>query len=231
MVLTLTRSVWLGTLVGLVAAAVVTPSLRRRLPVLLAGGAALVGAVLMAVPSLAQLVVERLTTERSVFDRANTNAAALRMIADKPIDGVGWMRFESLSADWVRQSDNYPVTQVAIEVHNVVLSRAAELGVVGAALWVACILAGPVRAVLHQPRASDLTDWRLVLIAFGSLWAVTIMVSPVPYQLPNNLLWLIAGMVLTDYLVGSEAENPVIRRIRDRPAPPAPQAGREALDA
>lgn len=199
--LTLTRSVWLGTVVGVLAMALLTPSLRRRLPLIIAGGVALVGAILMTLPSLTQLVVDRLTTQRSVYDRANTNAAALRMVADHPIDGVGWTRFMPLSADWVRQSDTYPITHVAIEVHNVVLGRAAEVGLVGAALWVGCVLAGPVLAVIRRPRDPALEDWRLVLIGFGCLWGIAIMLSPVPYQLPNNFLWLLAGLVLRDHLV------------------------------
>jgi O-antigen ligase len=207
MLLTLTRSIWLGTALGTVAVAVLNPVSRRRLPVIAGGALALVGGLLLTVPALSDLVVDRLTTERSVFDRQNTNAAALRMVAEHPIDGVGWVRYLDLSVDWVRQSDSYPITSVEIEVHNVVLSRAAELGLVGAALWVGCVLAGPGLAVLNRPSDRELQSWRLAFIAFALMWGVTIMVSPVPYPLPNNLLWLSAGIILRDYLMSSRGGN------------------------
>jgi hypothetical protein len=146
-----------------------------------------------------------------VFDRQNTNAAALRVIEAHPLDGIGWMRFLPESIDWVRQADSYPVTNVDIEVHNVVLSRAAELGLVGAALWICCVLAGPVLAVLRRPIGPDLSDWRLVLLGYGCVWVSCTMVSPVPYVLPNDLLWLLAGLLLRDHLVTGAPAVPLAR--------------------
>jgi O-antigen ligase len=198
--LTLTRSVWIGTSLGVLVLVLVVPALRRRVHLFAAAAVAGFGALLMLVPSLAPTLIQRLTTERSVYDRQNTNAAALRVIAAHPLDGIGWMRFLGQSIDWVRQADGYPVTNVDIEVHNVVLSRAAELGLVGAALWVWCVLAGPGLALLRRPPGADLQDWRLVGVGYACVWAVCIMVSPVPYVLPNNLLWLFAGMLMPDYL-------------------------------
>src|SRR4051812_9809028 len=139
--LSLTRSVWVGTIVGALVVMLIVPTLRRRITALLAGAAATVGTLLLVVPGLATTLTDRLTTERSVYDRQNVNAAALRAIAAHPIDGVGWMQWLGQSTDWVRQADTYPVTTVHIEIHNVVLSRAAELGLVGAGLWVAAVLA------------------------------------------------------------------------------------------
>ena len=207
--LALTRSVWLGTVVGAVAAAMLTPVLRRKLPLLIGGLVAGLTAVLVAVPALTDLIITRLTTERSVYDRQNTNAAALRIVEAHPIDGIGWVRFTAVNVDWVRQGDTYPVTNVEIEVHNVVLSRAAELGLVGAALWVAAVLAGPVLAALRRPLDPELAGWRLVMVGTGIVWGVCIMSSPVPYPLPNALLWLVAGMVLRDHLVSPRDDAPV----------------------
>ncbi|MGY1604683.1 O-antigen ligase family protein [Geodermatophilus sp. SYSU D00815] len=199
--LTLTRSVWVGTVLGLLVVCLITPTLRRRLPLLAGGMVATVGVVLLTVPEVTRLVVERLTTQRSVYDRANTNAAALRMVEENPLEGIGWSRFIQESADWVRQSDAYPVTNVNIEVHNVVLSRAAELGLIGAALWLACVFAGPVRAALSRPARQDLADWRVILVGFGCVWGVVIMLSPLPYPLPNTLIFLMAGIVLRNHLL------------------------------
>jgi hypothetical protein len=180
---------------------------------LFAGAVAALAGLLMLVPGMAPTLIERLTTERSVFDRQNTNAAALRAIAAHPLDGIGWVRFLREGTDWVRQADGYPVTNVDIEIHNVVLSRAAELGLIGAALWVWCVVAGPGMALLRRSPDRDLGDWRLVFLGYACVWGVCIMVSPVPYVLPNNLLWLMAGFLSREYLVRRAA-----------PARPAPSS-------
>lgn len=216
LLLTLTRSVWLGTVLGALLVVAVTPSLRRRFVLLAGGAAAVLGAVLLAVPGLSTLLMDRLTTSRSVFDRQNTNAAALRAVAEHPVNGIGWTKFLTEGVDWVRQADDYPITNVDIEVHNVVLSRAAELGLVGAALWVACVLAGPGLALLRRPEPG-LEGWRLVFLGYAGVWGVCTMVSPVPYVLPNNVLWLLAGMLLHGHLV---------RRPSALPSPPLVTAQR-----
>jgi putative inorganic carbon (HCO3(-)) transporter len=215
--LTLTRSVWIGTVLGTVIVVALVPSLRRRALLLAAGAAATLGAVVLSIPGLSTALVDRATTSRSVYDRQNTNAAALRVIAEHPLDGIGWTKFLSDGTDWVRQADSYPITNVDIEVHNVVLSRAAELGLIGAALWVACLLAGPGRAFLRRPADADLDHWRLVFIGYACVWGVCIMVSPVPYVLPNSLLWLLAGL-----LCGTGLDVQSDRAVGEQPAPSAP---------
>lgn len=197
--LTLTRSVWLGLVLGVVVAGLSSPRLRRALPVALVGGAVVVGLGLALVPGLSDKVTARATVQRSLYDRQNVNAAALRAIDQHPLDGVGWMKFLDVGTDYVRQSPTYPITNVKIEVHNVVLGRAAELGIPGAALWVACVLAGPVAAAARRAKG-DLAGWRIVSIGALSGWAVAIMSSPVPYPLPNLLVWLLPGVLASGYL-------------------------------
>ncbi|WP_432511351.1 O-antigen ligase family protein [Kineococcus sp. SYSU DK001] len=199
----LTRSVWVGTVLGIIAAMVVTKRTRRLLPAVLALAAVAVVALLVLVPGLRASADERAGTTRSVLDRQNTNAAALRIVDAEPLTGVGWLKFYDVSTDWVRQADDYPVTTVRIEVHNVVLGRAAELGLPGAAAFVLCILFGPVRAVFARYGPDDdpdLVTWRSVSIAMTAVWSVVIMLSPTPYPLPNYLVWMFAGIALTPYL-------------------------------
>jgi len=214
--LALTRSVWVGTGVGLVLACLASPRLRRWLPALLGAAALAVFVLLTAVPSLGEAVSERAGTTRSVDDRANTNAAALRVIEAHPVTGVGWLRFLDVGQDYVRQADDYPVTNVHIEVHNVVLGRAAELGVPGAALWVACVVLGPVAAALRRPRRSDQEDahWRLVSIAITAMWLFPVMLSPNPYPLPNFLVWTVAGIALRPSLLAQEPASQSTRSTR-----------------
>lgn len=214
--LTLTRSVWIGSVLGLLAVGIRQPALRRRLPVVAAAMAVAVVLVLALVPGLQASVNERAGTTRSVNDRQNTNAAAVRIIEQRPLTGVGWVRFIDVSRDYVRQSDTYPVTNVDIEVHNVVLGRAAELGLPGALLWVLAVVLGPVRAAVVRTRP-ELRPWQLVQMGGLCCWAVSIMLSPVPYPLPNLLVFLLAGLVLSPRLARPTARlaGPAGRR---RPA-------------
>lgn len=199
--LTLTRSVWLGLVLGVVVVGLATPRLRRLLPVALAGGAVAVILGLLLVPGLSDKVTARAGNQRSLYDRQNVNAAALRAIDQHPLDGVGWMKFIDVGTDYVRQSPTYPITNVHIEVHNVVLGRAAELGIPGAALWVACLAAGPIACVFRKVRAGDLDGWRVVALGTLCAWGVAAVSSPLPYPLPNLLVWLVPGVLAGSYLV------------------------------
>jgi hypothetical protein len=82
---------------------------------------------------------------------------------------------------------------------------------------VACLLAGPGRAFLRRPADADLDHWRLVFIGYACVWGVCIMVSPVPYVLPNSLLWLLAGL-----LCGTGLDVQSDRAVGEQPAPSAP---------
>ncbi|WP_432544885.1 O-antigen ligase family protein [Kineococcus sp. SYSU DK002] len=206
--MSLTRSVWVGLLLGSIVAMALTPALRRYIPVALAGGAVVVVAALAVVPGLQESVTERAGTSRSLYDRYNTNEAALRIVEQEPLTGVGWVKFLDVSSDWVRQADTYGITNVEIEVHNVVLGRAAELGIPGAALFVGCVLLGPFRAVLQRRYADpELVGWRAVSTGMTAVWAVTLMLSPVSYPLPNTLTWLLAGIALIPYVSSSRVSE------------------------
>lgn len=198
-VLCLTRSVWLGTAVGALIVGVTTPRLRRLIPGVLVGAAALVVIALAVIPGLQDAANERASTQRSLWDRQTTNAAAVRIVADRPLDGVGWMNFIAVSPDLVRQSPDYPITHIAILVHNVFLSRAAELGIPGGLLTIAAVLLGPVAAMRRRVRG-DLVAWRGVLTAGGVAWLFACFLTPMPYPLLNLLPWLLAGIVLQDHL-------------------------------
>lgn len=210
--LTLTRSVWIGTILGLLVIAVVVPELRAKLTGLVVAVAVSLAVLVVAVPGLASTLSARITTERSIYDRQNTDAAAVRVIARHPLTGIGWVEFVDQSIDWVRQADTYPVTNVRIEVHNVVLSRAAELGLIGAALWVGSVLTGPGLALLRRPGDPELRGWRIVFLGYAAVWGTCIMLSPTPYPLANNLFWLFGGLVLRDHLL---RRPPAIRGDRD----------------
>ncbi len=220
-VLSMTRSAWIGLPLGACLAAVVYTPVRRWLPLALGGAAAMITAVLLAAPAVTELIVGRLTTEGSIYDRFNTNEAAWRILNEQPLTGIGWARFLSDGADWVRQDDNYPLTNVIIEVHNVFLSRAAELGIPAAFVFVCCLLYGPARALLDRQHG-DLAMWRAIGVGTAGLWIVAAMSSPLSYPLPNYLFWAITGIAGRSYLVSravADEEDPPVESL------PEPRSG------
>jgi O-antigen ligase len=193
--LTYTRAVWIGVLAGTVAVLVCVAELRRwAAPVL--GGAA--GALLLAVlvvPGLGTRLDERYHEQGPVWVRENTNAAALRMVAERPVAGVGWNRFVPASVDRFRVvGDAPPAAGVGEPAHNVYLSRAAELGLVGAALWLLAFLAG-IGAAVVSPVPEELRPWRAALLALALCWGVVAALGPAEYAFPLLVLWTWAGLL------------------------------------
>jgi O-Antigen ligase len=113
---------------------VLTRGLRRYLLPILIAAALIITVAFAAVPGLRDKAFSRATTQRSVHDRQNTDAAALRVIGRHPLTGLGWLRFIDVNQDYVRQARDYPITNINIKVHNVPLSPMAELGIPGGAL-------------------------------------------------------------------------------------------------
>ncbi|WP_432558157.1 O-antigen ligase family protein [Granulicoccus sp. GXG6511] len=221
-VLSLTRSAWLGLVMGLVASIILVPALRRWIPVFVGGIAVAIVGVFVALPNLTAELTDRMFRGDSLADRANTNAAAMRIIEAEPLTGIGWGQFLSENVLWVRQADTYPVTQVNIEVHNVLLSRAAETGVLGAVLWILVILFGPVMVLLSRARLAEMQAWKVVGWCALLILIVPTMTSPNPYPTPNYLIWLICGiagrgvLVRLPGLMDPRASN---RAFQSRPKP------------
>jgi O-antigen ligase len=192
--LTLTRSVWIGT----AAAGIVTMLSFRQLRPWIAGATAAVAASVMlslaVVPGLAQRADERQHEERPVWDRKNSNKAALRMLADRPLLGFGWDEYTAKNSKYFIQDKNYPLTGQRYPLHNVYLSNAVELGVLGAAVWLAAVLAC-IGGAIARRAPPELTPWRMGLLAIGVQWVAVSALAPFPYTFPNLLLWTWAGVV------------------------------------
>lgn len=193
---TLTRSIWLATILGGLVVFLRERRLRRGLFVAAGAGALVLVAVLLTVPSVAASATERAETSRSVYDRLNANAAAVRVVLERPLSGVGLQRFHEVEADWVWQDPDYPITNMGIDVHNVVLGHAAELGLPGLTLWLLVVVlavgaawAGPAR------RSGDLHGLRTAALAYGAAWATVAMLVPIKYALPTSVLWVGLGIV------------------------------------
>lgn len=200
--LTLTRSVWAAALAAAGLSAIFVPALRRwALPL----GVLSAGSVLftyVAVPGFSELATSRGSDQWPLWDRLNTNWAAVRMLLDNPLTGVGWTRSDDVMVEYIRQGSDYPVTTASarIEIHNVFLSRLAELGLVGATPWAAALGAAIAFPLIRRPETAQLQPWRAALLVTAVAWSVAALFGPVPYPQPNYMLWLLGGVVLSEYL-------------------------------
>lgn len=218
-VLTTTRSVWIGVFAGVVVALILSPTLRRWIPAMAAGAVVGFIGVVLYLPSLWDNILERSTTSGPIFDRLSSNAAALRVLEDLPLTGIGWRRFYPHGSDWARQSDSFPLNNAVIEVHNVILSRAVELGLPAMIVFILIIVLGPVRAALPAPPVTgqpDLSGWRVLSGYVVAVWLVAGMFGPLSPPFPNYSVWLIAG-VASYALVHRAAEGQAAHRVARRP--------------
>jgi O-antigen ligase len=144
------------------------------------------------IPGLRAEFNERRTDDHPVWDRRNSNAAALRMIDARPLLGFGWGRFPEESRPYYRQSRDYPLTSVK-DLHNLYLSNAVELGLVGASLWIAALLSAIGGAVFRRG-PPELRPWKAGLIAVAGALFIGWALNPGTYLFPTLLMWTWAGV-------------------------------------
>jgi putative inorganic carbon (hco3(-)) transporter len=203
---TLQRGVWIAALAAALVAGLSTRAGRRWLvPGLLACVLVIAGA-LAVVPGLSDKTSSRANYERSVWDRKNQVATGLRMVEAKPLLGFGLDRYKSESLDYFRQPADYPMTgRVALDVvgdpetiqplHNLYLSYAVELGLVGLALWLAALFWG-VGAAIFKPGPQELLPWKRGLLAIVVFFVIVTAVNPNQPPFMALLLWTWAGIAL-----------------------------------
>ena len=201
-IFTLTRAVWIGAALGCVVAIVCTPRLRRWLLPLAAVAGVTILIMFQLVPNLTSNADSRATDQSPIWDRLNTNAAAIDMVEQRPLFGYGWQTFSTESLWHLRQADTYPLTGAGLEVHNVFLSHAAELGLVGFLLWIAAASMA-IGGALVRRGPPELAPWRVALAAITAAFLVSAMLSPTSAAFPNVVLWTWAGIVARDYFVKS----------------------------
>jgi O-antigen ligase len=193
-IFTLTRAVWLAAAAAALVGIVVDHRTRRFLLPIALIGAGGVAAAITFIPGLNDNVSERRSEEIAVWDRLNTNAAAIEAFEEHPLVGVGWAMFPKVSGEYLQQHPDYPLTGERIEVHNVVLSRLAEIGLLGTVpLIVTLFLGVVVPSLAGGPEAME--PWRKGLLMYGTAFAVMAQFGPTTAAFPNLLLWLLAGIV------------------------------------
>lgn len=191
-VLTVTRAAWIASAV---AALVTAMSIREGRRIALPAAAAIGLGVLVAfaaIPGLQGRASDRTDDKKPIWDRENSNAAATRMLAEKPLFGFGWGRFATDSGDYYRQSQDIPLTGVR-DLHNVYLSNAVELGLLGGALWLFAVGTALVGTIARRG-PPELRPWRIGLIALVVSVGLSALSTPFGFALPTLLLWTWAGV-------------------------------------
>jgi putative inorganic carbon (hco3(-)) transporter len=194
LVLTLTRQVWAGAAAGALLASLGSRRLRRHLPAAMIAGVVVIGGALLVIPGLQAKLHTRASAQKPVWDRLNSDAAALRMIESRPLLGFGWGTFPRYSPQYYHVAKTYPLSAVG-EVHNVILSNLAELGAVGLGLWLLGLTLAMVAPFMRRG-PPELEIWRLGLIAIAVAWFVQANFAPLAYAFDNYLPWLFAGIAL-----------------------------------
>ena len=202
-IFTLTRAIWLSCAVAVIVTLLAARELRRYLLPTMGIGLFAVIAALAFVPSLQDNASERGSDQRPVWDRLNLASAAQRMVEDKPLLGFGWNRSTDDLVDYLRQADEFPLTASGIAIHNVYLSNAVELGLIGAGLWLVALLMA-IGTSIARRGPPELRLWRIGMIAVAIQWAIVANFVPLFFAFPNMMLWVWAGVLATQYVDASE---------------------------
>jgi O-antigen ligase len=203
LVLTLTRSIWIGAIVATTVTMLAHPGLRRWFLPVAAVTAIAVGATIVFVPGLSDKVHARESQKGPIYDRLNLNRAAVNMLEARPLFGFGWNRFTAVGTDYFRQGD-FPLTAgVGVGVHNAYLSHLAELGLVGTTLWVLSLVAA-LWLALRRRGPPELEPWRYGLIAIATL-NVVVAAFVYPYLFGVVVLWTWTGIVYGGQFLAPDA--------------------------
>jgi O-antigen ligase len=198
-IFTLTRAVWLATVVASVLALLGSSRTRALLVPMIGVGLAVLAAAVLFVPGFATQADERSSAQRPLWDRYNTNSAAVRAVEDHPLFGIGWQAWRTKNSQYLRLSPDYPLTGATIEIHNVALSHAAELGLIGLALWGSALIVG-IGGAIVRPGPAEFDPWKLGMVALAVHWGICAAFGPLSYPFPNLLLWTWAGVCSVGHL-------------------------------
>ena len=200
---TATRGAWIAAGAALAVLVVGRIGARRGWPILLGVAAVVLVATVFLRPERGQATAFRLDLWRD----------ALSLLADRPILGHGpegfALAFPAYESDRLRQHR----AGVIDHAHNLWLDLAADVGLVGVALWtalVALVLRRGVRAIERARavaasqggdaamRRGDVREnWLVSAALLASLIAYLVAhTSTFPTIVPTSLFWLLAGATL-----------------------------------
>jgi putative inorganic carbon (hco3(-)) transporter len=201
LLLTLTRSVWVASVVATLGALAAFRETRRLVIPATAGAVALAVVLLAAFPQLEDRAADRKDARRSVSERRNVNAAALAMVEERPLLGFGWSTFRERNDEYFPLLEDVPQTaERRLAIHNVLLTFTTELGLIGASLFALGFLVAVGGAVTTRGPPA-LRPWRIGLLAIALFWVVVAMFAPLGQVLPTFIPWLWAGIVIGPVLL------------------------------
>ncbi len=193
--LTLQRAVWVALVVTAIVAICWSRPLRRTIVPAMGVAVAAAAALVLAVPDVRSDFDSVLEDSENVRSRQITNAAAVDMLEAQPLTGVGWDRYHAVSPRYLVQGDDYPLVGDKLnQVHNLYLSYAADLGLIGVGLWVLG-LGMAVGGALLTRGPPQLLLWRQGLVLILLFFAAVAAFTPSSAAFPILGLWLWIGVV------------------------------------
>jgi O-antigen ligase len=151
-----------------------------------------------------------------VYERQNTTAAGLRMVAARPLIGFGWGQANTNLVDYFRVDPNIPLTGAEAGLHDIFLEYAVTLGVLGSGLWLFAAGAAFYGA-LGGPAPRELEMWRIGLKAFLVATILQGFTAPSDFIFSTLAIWMWAGVLYGPKVLGGPAPVPV--RVAAEPQP------------
>ncbi len=216
---TYTRGGWLAAIVGLGVMAVLRPSYRKIVLVLVVLG--VLGSTLGIMRAQQDgLLAERIGNTGTIENRAGVLYATMKAIQDKPIFGVGYFMFKQ-KADKYSQGVYVPGIGYVKKkmgdhgsIHDMYMGRMAEEGLIGMLLWFG-FMSVVARIYIKRWKENPQGEWfnRDLLALFGAL-TISYLVGGLAinyrfFGLINILPYFFAGVV-----VGFPSDRPAERDAR-----------------
>jgi O-antigen ligase len=119
------------------------------------------------------------------------------MVSERPLLGYGLGTFNEKNRDHFKLLDRVPqIAELDIAIHNVFLSFAVELGLIGAGLFVAGLLCAVGSALLARG-PPEMAPWRAGLLAIAIFWMVVASFAPAGQVFPNLIVLFWSAIVLS----------------------------------
>jgi O-antigen ligase len=201
---TLTRSCWIGAVIGLATITAAALPRRIRIPTLIVGTLVVALFLTFGRDSLNSFKrdknVSQFHMEQSAKLRPILAAVAWRVFKDHPLFGCGYGQYKRVDVDYLRD----PTTELHLKKakgfvqHNLFLGLLVDLGLVGLGTYLACLIGWGWRGwQLWNDSKLSIRERQmgLVLIAVLVQWCINGMFHDV--SLPTNanmLIFLMAGV-------------------------------------
>jgi len=198
LILTFDRTTWLAVGVSAPLTLAMIPALRRYLLPTVVVAAAAVGISYLTIPTVREHIQLRASDSQTIRDREAVDGAAENMILERPLFGWGWGRFQEVARTHYQTSNSYALwLEKPIPVHDVYLSIATDLGLVGLVLWLAVLLGGVGKAIFSRRAPPAMRSWRVALGALFAMWLVAALTSPISGSFQGLIIWLWAAVIVS----------------------------------